>query len=62
MKQVSVIVTETGLTEATLHQWRKQVRVKGIAAPGGEQEVERWSIQEKLPSRSKFTWYGLHHY
>ena len=36
---VSVIARETGLSEATLHQWRKKARAKGMALPGGEQEV-----------------------
>src|SRR5665648_21899 len=45
---VSVISRETGLSEATLHQWRRKARAKGIALPGGEQEVERWSTQDKF--------------
>ncbi len=45
---VSVIARETGLSEATLHQWRKQARSKGMAVPSGEQEVERWSTQDKF--------------
>lgn len=45
---VSVIARETGLSEATLHQWRKKGRAKGMALPGGEQEVERWSTQDKF--------------
>ncbi|EGW40878.1 transposase [Desulfosporosinus sp. OT] len=28
---VSEIARETGLSEATLHQWRKQARTKGMA-------------------------------
>lgn len=45
---VSEIARETGLSEATLHQWRKQARTKGMAVPSGEQEVERWSTQDKF--------------
>jgi len=45
---VSVIARETGLSEATLHQWRKKGRAKVMALPGGEQEVERWSTQDKF--------------
>ena len=45
---VSTISRETGLSEATLHKWRKQARTKGLAVPGGEQEVERWSTQDKF--------------
>lgn len=47
-QSVSLIARENGLSEATLHQWRKQARVKGMAVPGGEQEVERWSTQDKF--------------
>ena len=47
-QSVSEIARETGLSEGTLHQWRKQARAKGLAVPGGEQEVERWSTQDKF--------------
>jgi len=47
-QSISVISRETGLSEATLHQWRKKARAKGMAVPGGEQEVERWSTQDKF--------------
>lgn len=45
---VSEIARETGLSEGTLHKWRKQARAKGLAVPGGEMEVERWSPQDKF--------------
>lgn len=45
---VSQISRETGLSEGTLHQWRKQARTKGLAVPGGEKVVERWSTQDKF--------------
>lgn len=44
----STIAKETGLSEATLYQWRKQARAKGLAVPSGEQAVERWSTQDKF--------------
>jgi len=47
-QSVSQISRETGLSEGTLHQWRKQARTKGLAVPGGEQVVERWSTQDKF--------------
>ncbi|ACL22456.1 transposase IS3/IS911 family protein [Desulfitobacterium hafniense DCB-2] len=47
-QSVSAIARETGLSEATLHVWRRQARAKGMAVPGGEQEVERWSTQDKF--------------
>jgi len=47
-QSVRDIARETGLSEATLHQWRRKARTKGMAVPGGEQEVERWSTQDKF--------------
>ena len=47
-QSVIAISRETGLSEATLHKWRRQARAKGVAVPGGEQEVERWSTQDKF--------------
>lgn len=47
-QSVSEIARETGLSEGTLHKWRKQARAKGLAVPGGEPEVERWSTQDKF--------------
>ena len=47
-QSVSQISRETGLSEGTLHKWRKQARAKGLAVPGGEQVVERWSTQDKF--------------
>lgn len=47
-QSVSAIARETGLSEATLHTWRKQARSKGLPAPGGEQNVERWGTQDKF--------------
>lgn len=47
-QSVSEVARETGLSEATLHKWRKQARAKGLASPGGEQDVERWSTQDKF--------------
>jgi transposase len=47
-KSISEISRETGLGEGTLHKWRTQARAKGIPAPGGEIETERWSTQDKF--------------
>ena len=47
-QSVSAISRETGLSEATLHKWRREARAKGIAVPSGEQNVERWSTQDKF--------------
>ncbi len=47
-QSISAIASETGLSEATLYQWRKQARKKGLAVPSGEIETERWSTQDKF--------------
>jgi transposase len=47
-ESVITIARETGLSEATLHQWKKKARAKGIAVPGGEPEAERWNTQDKF--------------
>ena len=47
-QSISQVSRETGLSEATLYLWRKQARTKGLAVPGGEQEAERWSTQDKF--------------
>ena len=31
-----------------MYQWRNQTRKKGLAAPSGEVETERWSTQDKF--------------
>lgn len=47
-QSVSAISRETGLSEATLHKWRREARAKGIAVPSGELNAERWSTQDKF--------------
>jgi len=47
-ESVSAISRETGLSEGTLYSWQKQARANGIAVPGGEPEVEKWSTQDKF--------------
>ncbi|WP_019423405.1 transposase [Paenibacillus sp. OSY-SE] len=47
-ESVNTIARETGLSEATLYQWKKKARVKGITVPGGEPEADRWSTQDKF--------------
>ena len=47
-QSVRQISRETGLSEGTLHKWKKEARSKGFAMPSGEQEVERWSTQDKF--------------
>jgi transposase len=47
-ESVTTIARETGLTEATLYNWKKNAKAKGMAVPGGEKESERWSTQDKF--------------
>ena len=47
-KSVAEIARETGLSEGTLHKWKKQAKKKGIPVPSGEQQAERWSTQDKF--------------
>lgn len=47
-ESVNSIARETGLTEATLYNWKKNAKSKGMAVPGGETDSERWSTQDKL--------------
>lgn len=47
-QSVADISKETGLSEATLYKWQRQAREKGFAVPGGQQNAERWSTQDKF--------------
>ena len=47
-KSVAEIARETGLSEGTLHKWKKEAKKKGIPVPSGEQQAERWSTQDKF--------------
>jgi transposase-like protein len=47
-ESVHAIARETGLSEATLHQWKKKARAKGLVVPSGETAAERWSTQDKF--------------
>jgi transposase len=47
-ESVKLIAKETGLSEGTLHSWKRQARANGIAVPGGEPETEKWSTKDKF--------------
>ncbi|PHJ36939.1 transposase [Desulforamulus profundi] len=47
-ESVNSIARETGLSEGTLHSWKKKARANGIAVPGGEPEAEKWRTQDKF--------------
>lgn len=47
-ESVQSIARETGLAEATLYNWKKNAKAKGLPVPAGESESERWSTQDKF--------------
>ena len=47
-ESIRTLTRETGISEATLHLWRKQARKNGFAAPADGKESERWSPQDKF--------------
>lgn len=47
-ESVLQISKETGLSEVTLHKWKKQARAKGIDVPGREVKTEKWSTKDKF--------------
>ena len=47
-ESIRTLSRETGISEATLHQWRNQARKNGFAAPADGKESDRWSPQDKF--------------
>lgn len=47
-QSLSQLQQETGIPEGTLKKWRMELRDKGVAAPAGEQQSERWSTRDKF--------------
>lgn len=47
-ESIRTLAREKGISEATLHQWRKQARKNGFAAPADGKESERWNPQDKF--------------
>ena len=47
-ESIRTLTRETGISEATLHLWRKQARKNGFAAPADGKESDRWSPQDKF--------------
>ena len=47
-ESIRTLSRETGISEATLHQWRTQARKNGFAAPADGKESDRWSPQDKF--------------
>lgn len=47
-ESVNAIARETRLTLATLYNWKKIGKSKGMVVPGCETESERWSTQDNF--------------
>ena len=42
------LAEETGISDVTLYNWRKQARVEGIAVPADGKNPEKWSSEDKF--------------
>lgn len=42
------LVKETGISDATLYNWRKQARLEGYAVPADGKNPEQWSSADKF--------------
>jgi transposase-like protein len=42
------LATEEGISEATLYNWRKEARSKGLLMPDGDSGPEGWSARDKF--------------
>ncbi|HED16334.1 MAG TPA: hypothetical protein ENI64_05920 [Gammaproteobacteria bacterium] len=42
------LAEETGISDVTLYNWRKQARVKGVAVPADGKNPEKWSSEDKF--------------
>lgn len=42
------LATEEGISEATLYNWRKQARSKGLLMPDGDSGPAGWSARDKF--------------
>jgi transposase-like protein len=48
-RSVAELSRETGITEATLYNWRKEARVRGAVMPGGgKHNADEWSSEAKF--------------
>jgi len=42
------LAKESGISDVTLYNWRKQARVEGIAVPADGKNPEKWSSEDKF--------------
>lgn len=47
-RSVAQLAVEEGISEATLYNWRKQARLKGILMPDGDAGPEGWNARDKF--------------
>ena len=47
-RSISEIAKETGVTETTLYNWRKESRSEGTATPGDGRIPDKWSSEDKF--------------
>ena len=47
-RSVPDVAREEGLCEATLYNWRKQLKDNGVPVPGNELNTEQWSAEAKF--------------
>lgn len=47
-RSVTQLALEEGISEATLYNWRKQARSKGILMPDGDTGPEGWNARDKF--------------
>lgn len=45
---VSQICRESGISDVTLYKWRRELKDKGIPAPGNGNTTDQWSAEDKL--------------
>jgi len=47
-KSVMELARETGITNQTLYNWRRQLKIRGVAVPGNGKNSEQWSSEDKF--------------
>jgi transposase-like protein len=47
-KAVSALAKETGITEQTLHTWRRELKSQGLPVPGDRKNSEGWASEDKF--------------
>ena len=47
-KSVMELARETGITNQTLYNWRRQLKTQGVAVPGNGKNSEQWSSEDKF--------------